>query len=408
MEHQASGSLTNSRYFQRYASPDTLIPEPPHPDTSMIITIPAFDEPDLLKTLESLARCSPPPCHTEVIVLQNYPDNISPPPRVYLPDNLTRTHLTFHMLRSSLPAKKAGVGLARKLVMDEAARRLSRIDSPEGIIAGLDADCLVRHDYLQALDSFRIQQPQAAGGSVYYEHPLEGEYSPGIYNAIAEYELHLRYYVHAQRWAGARYAHQTVGSSMVVRNNAYQKVGGMNVRQAGEDFYFLMKVIPQGFAEIKNTCVYPSPRISNRVPFGTGRAIANRLENKANTQLTYSPKSLILLKEINISLSVIYSNSYERLNELILPYLESSPFVENLSRIREMSPDIQTFTKHFHGWFDGFRLMKFLHLLAENHHYSNVPIREAAQWLLKELGESPASDTTALLKQFRDMDRRVS
>jgi hypothetical protein len=408
MEHQASGPLTTIHYFQRYASPERLIPDLPHPDTSMIITIPAYDEPDLENTLKSIASCQSPSCHTEVLVLQNYPENISPPPLVYLPDNLNKKHLTFHMLRSSLPAKKAGVGLARKLIMDEAARRLTLLNRPKGIIAGLDADCMVRQDYLYALDTFRIQEPHVAGASVYYEHPLQGEYSPGIYEAIAEYELHLRYYVHAQRWAGAWYAYQTVGSSMVVRNNAYQKTGGMNVRQAGEDFYFLMKVIPHGFTEIKNTCVYPSPRISNRVPFGTGRAVSNRLINKVESQLTYSPKSIRLIKSINTSLPKIYNNSYEDLHEAVLHYLTSSPFTENLERMREISSDLHTFSKHFHGWFDGFRLMKLLHQLGENSEYRNIPVCDAAQWLLGELGIPPSSDINGLLQQFRNLDREIN
>ena len=54
--------------------------------------------------------------------------------------------------------------------------------------------------------------------------------------------------------------------------------GGMNKRQAGEDFYFLHKIIPLGhFGEINTTRVIPSPRPSDRVPFGTGRAVRDYL-----------------------------------------------------------------------------------------------------------------------------------
>jgi hypothetical protein len=67
-----------------------------------------------------------------------------------------------------------------------------------------------------------------------------------VARAITSYELHLRYLVHAMRWAGHPFAYQTVGSSMAVRRKAYLSLGGMNTRQAGEDFYFLQKFIEVG------------------------------------------------------------------------------------------------------------------------------------------------------------------
>ncbi|MEZ4848575.1 MAG: hypothetical protein R3B93_08135 [Bacteroidia bacterium] len=70
------------------------------------------------------------------------------------------------------------------------------------------------------------------------------------------------------------HAFHCVGSSMAVRSIAYQKRGGMNRRKAGEDFYFLQKFIAEGtLAELSTTKVIPSPRASEKVPFGTGRAI---------------------------------------------------------------------------------------------------------------------------------------
>jgi len=41
--------------------------------------------------------------------------------------------------------------------------------------------------------------------------------SAQVYGAIAAYELHLRYYVQALRYAGFPHAHHTVGSCLAVR-----------------------------------------------------------------------------------------------------------------------------------------------------------------------------------------------
>ena len=92
----------------------------------------------------------------------------------------------------------------------------------------------------------RPGNPRSPGCSIYFEHPLHGPLEPKVYEAIAAYELHLRYYVQALRYAAFPYAHHTIGSSMAVRADAYAKQGGMNKRQAGEDFYFLHKIIPLG------------------------------------------------------------------------------------------------------------------------------------------------------------------
>ena len=63
----------------------------------------------------------------------------------------------------------------------------------------------------------------------------------------------------------------TIGSAFAVTANAYIKRGGMTRSQAGEDFYFLQTLAQIGtVGEITTTKVYPSARLSDRIPFGTG------------------------------------------------------------------------------------------------------------------------------------------
>ena len=167
----------------------------------------------------------------------------------------------------NVPTKKAGVGYARKTGMDEAVRRLEQSLSSHKIVLCLDADSLVSTNYFQEVYTYFIEHPKCPAASINYAHPLDDK-NPRVNQAIMDYELHLRYYVLAQRWSGLEYAHQTVGSSMAVRAQAYVAQGGMNTRKAGEDFYFIHKFTHYAdFGNIINTKVIPSARISDRVPF---------------------------------------------------------------------------------------------------------------------------------------------
>ncbi len=123
-----------------------------------------------------------------------------------------------------------------------------------------------------------------------FEHPLSGnEFPEEVYRFITLYELHLRYYFRGLAFSGFPYVFHTVGSAMGVKAFQYVKAGGMNRRQAGEDFYFIQKLVPSGgYFNLNSTTVYPSPRPSFRVPFGTGASIARQTELEDPDFLTYN------------------------------------------------------------------------------------------------------------------------
>ena len=430
-------------YFKKNALYPALIGSIPEAGLSIVITIPCHDEPDLLRTLNSIAVCTPPQHPVEVIVLLNSAENADNAVKNRNAETLAQAQiwatknncpgLHSHLLHfPDLPPKHAGVGLARKIAMDEAARRLEFAGNPSGIIACLDADSQVLPNYLQALEQYFEQYPGCPAAGIYYEHPLEGrEYTPEVYAAIARYELHLRYYVHALRWAGLPTATQTVGSAMAVRADAYQAQGGMNRRQAGEDFYFLHKFTPlRGFGEIRTTAVIPAPRVSHRVPFGTGKAVGDMLAG--NAFLTYSPlifKDLKMFLEntdiwfdlagqnASVGLTSIQADTTGALPQSISSFLEKENFQQKLQEIRAHTASPEAFRKRFFRWFDAFRAMKFVHY-ARDHFYPNVPVEEAACWSA-ECGVRSAewaSQLSArqypeqarvreLLLMFREMDR---
>ncbi len=73
----------------------------------------------------------------------------------------------------------------------------------------------------------------------------------------------------------------------------------MNRRQAGEDFYFIQKLVPAGgYFNLNLTTVFPSPRISSRVPFGTGVTISRMAEAGDDIFLSYNFKAFMELKTL--------------------------------------------------------------------------------------------------------------
>ena len=120
----------------------------------LIVVIPCYNEPDLITTLQSLGNCTKGSFNTEVIVVLNHSENeidqIKKNNKTTLAHTLEWLHnqeqglLSYHIIKAfDLPAKTAGVGLARKIGMDEAVHRFDDIASQDGIIVCLDADCLV-------------------------------------------------------------------------------------------------------------------------------------------------------------------------------------------------------------------------------------------------------------------------
>jgi len=420
-------------YLQKRALYPPLITQPPADDLQLVVVIPAREEGLLLRSLDNLYHCDPPACAVEVIVVINSSEEDAEEVKAYNLQTLWEAtqwsekyntdKLRFHLLHfPGLPAKHAGVGLARKIGMDEACRRLEGAGHPNGVIACFDADSRCDANYLTALEAHFREHPDTQACSVYFEHPLQGDDHPTeVYRAIAQYELHLRYFIDAQRYVGFPFAYQTIGSSMAVRCDAYQQQGGMNRRKAGEDFYFLHKFTALGhFSELNSTRIIPSPRPSHRVPFGTGRAVREMLET-GGTYLTYAPDSfedLRVLPEIIPELYKLKDADWpafaKKLPDSLRTFMEMIDARKRIANIRRHTNSPETFAKRFYRWFDAFQVMKFMHF-ARDRYYPNVPVAGAAKTFTKllkfrkrmtVLQEREADPVKNLLLEFRRFDRR--
>ncbi len=418
-------------YLQKRALYPPLITPPPADDLQLVVVIPAREEDLLLRSLGNLYHCDSPSCSVEVIVVINSSEEDAEEVKAHNLQTLrdatrwTEKHntekLRFHLLHfPGLPAKHAGVGLARKIGMDEACRRLEGAGHPNGLIACFDADSRCDANYLTALEAHFREHPGTQACSVYFEHPLEGdEHPPEVYHAIAQYELHLRYFIDAQRYAGFPFAYQTIGSSMAVRCDAYQQQGGMNRRKAGEDFYFLHKFTALGrFSELNSTRVIPSPRPSHRVPFGTGRAVREML-NSGSVYQTYAPQSFLDLRVLPAMLPELYHLKdadwpafAKKWPDSLRVFMETIDARRRIANIRRHTSSPETFAKRFYQWFDAFQVMKFAHF-ARDRYYPNVPVAEAAKTFTKllkfrkRMAVSQEEDAVKnLLLEFRRLDRK--
>ncbi|MDU0458412.1 MAG: hypothetical protein RW306_06715 [Geobacteraceae bacterium] len=302
-----------------------------------------------------------------------------------------------------LPVRQ-GVGLARKIGMDLALLQLDyRAGDP--LLVCLDADTLVQPDYLPAILAHFTASP-SGGASIPYRHRQAAD--PPGQRAIERYELFLRSYVLGLELAASPYAFHTVGSAMACRASAYVAAGGMNRRLAGEDFYFLQQIHKtSGVAPLAGTIVHPSPRSSQRVPFGTGRSVGDMLAEGEQRLMFYRPPVFSILGEwlecVAGHLDSGGSDLLERagrISPVLLDFLEQAGFRGSWDGLLKQNRDPARLPAAFHGWFDAFRTMRLIHVLSDQV-YPRISPEEAVPPLLARAGYQSPEDLTGMLRVLR-------
>ena len=400
------------RTYQNFEFPYPLIQSDISTDLSVIVVIPSYHEPDIEKTLVSLIKNRNYNGSVEVIIILNESENtneeISQFHRKqygYLKGFSTEFNtekLKFHTLFiDKIPIKRAGVGIARKIGMDEAYRRFLQTGNLKGIIACLDADTLVAENYFEELEKEAIIDNKIKAYSIYFEHECSDKDF-----AIIDYELHLRYYINMQRLLRLPFAYYTVGSAMAVKAFAYAEAFGMNKRQAGEDFYFLHKFIKTGFIkEINSTKVFPSARISDRVPFGTGKTIMKH-ESSQNELYTYNYRTFDALTSMAKNLDLAFYDQekfVKHLSPVVLEFLSIYNLNDKIREIKDNSSNPEKFIKRFYTWFDAFKLMKYMHF-ARDRYFPNITVSDAYEYLARKMSLKHFDSKMQLLKAMREID----
>ncbi|MGK7890770.1 MAG: hypothetical protein AB4042_15670, partial [Leptolyngbyaceae cyanobacterium] len=293
-----------------------------------------------------------------------------------------------------LPSKQ-GVGLARKIGGDVALACMMQQLVTSQWIHYTDADVVLPEDFLGPSEplgeweSEGVREDQTAVKLYPFRHRPWHE-------AIALYEISLRYYVVQLAWARSPYAFHTIGSLMCVNSLHYAQVRGFPKRKAAEDFYMLNKLAKTGaVVQLQRPIVTLESRVSHRVPFGTG-ATMTRL-SQTPTFTFYHPQIFVHLRDWLQCIDQLWSVDTEAIAHLEHWFSHSpwadAPWIDHvldigltqtLQQAHRQSRDRAHFHRFMQTWFDAFRTLKFVHYLRD-HHYPSLSFEQ----LMRELGRSP-------------------
>ena len=408
-------SIVN-QYFNRFPFRKINIALEPSNDLKIIVVIPSYNEKNIQPTIDSLfLKQDDFSFNVEVIVLINNSESEIEEIKeqnlltLKILQILSETYSKSNMhlipvLIGDLDAKHAGVGWARKLGMDIATQRFRTINF-NGTIVGLDADTVVESNYLNSIYSF-FSNNNFNAASIYFEHSITGDSFSDVHlEQIKYYELHLRYYKNSLKYSNLPYSFHTIGSAFALTASAYARQGGMNRRKAGEDFYFINKLIKgEIFGEINDTIVMPSPRVSNRVPFGTGRAILEGLNTKKDLSLTYDFQSFEVIHSW-INRIETKDFKYGNFPEILKAYMGEEIWIKHHTMMLNNTNSHKSYLKLFYNIFDAFWMLKFIHYLRDNY-YPNTRLLDNTNALLIKMGYPIIRGITSQLEFLRKLDKK--
>ena len=398
------------RYLARYAQPEIdALKDLDTNDHARVLVIPCYDEsPEFLDDLLP-ANAS----DLLVIVIVNAPDSA---PR----DARLRTVRLLRKLRGAtskplsvatysrtrniqllvidrvsdarlLPYRQ-GVGLARKIGADCALALICANRVHGEWIYVTDADVCLPGDYLCTT------MPKSGTALFPFRHVSQ---DPDLQTRAELYELHLRFYVNRLTHARSPYAYHTLGSTTAVHAQAYAKVRGYPRRNAGEDFYLLNKLAKVDTIHgLDASPVVIQARRSNRVPFGTGVALA-KIPDSAQAYASYASASFEMLREVLASLDAVVAGEPWQGSPEADAILETLGFFRALDNARRQSRSPLTLGKAVHQWFDAFRTLRFIHECRRFH--NDAPLLATLATILGPLVSDSTEPARNYLQQLRKL-----
>jgi hypothetical protein len=245
------------------------------------VVIPARDEADSIgPTLRALAgqqgfhgRPLDPESYEVIVLANNCRDETAAIARRL---GAGRASLALHVAEVDLPLGEAHVGLARRIAMDEACRRLLAVGRPGGVIATTDADTLVAPTWLAATLREVELGAEAVGGRIMVAArerqalpaPVRSRFlrNVGYHALVSEVAARLD-----PRPGDPWPCHgQFFGASLAITARAYCMVGGLPVLASSED-KALDLALRRLDIEIRHSVdvrVYTSGRLTGRAPAG--------------------------------------------------------------------------------------------------------------------------------------------
>lgn len=250
------------------------------------------------------------------------------------------------------PPKKGGVGWARKTLMDHIALKADKND----LIVSIDADTYYPPDYLQSVFDFFVENKKLVGLALPYYHKLNNDETDRL---ILRYEIYMRYYLLNMMRINNPYAYTALGSAMAFPVWAYRKAGGLTPVAAGEDFYFLQKLVKLGTIGIWSSSVaHPSSRFSDRVIFGTGPAL---IKGQDGDWSSYPHYHYSLFDKVSTTYKLfgkLYNNKTQTpMDEFLKEQFKTENIWEPL---RKNYNDKKNFVRACINKVDGLRILQFL------------------------------------------------
>ena len=411
--NQGSATEPLNRYLARYSALSDEISLPGLRNYNYCLIVPAFDEPT-----DFLDRVLPTPANDLLVILVvNAPADASQaqierthgllaPHKPQFEHRVINAGRRVDALVCNLvdpPVNpKHGVGRARKFGNDLACYLMQQGVIQTHLLCNTDADAELPADYFARLDSFLATQPLSSGAAIMpFRHTHT---TPELAKAGEIYELSVRYIARQLARCGCPYAYPSLGSTLVLRSDAYARVRGFPLRAAGEDFYLLNKLAKTStVCQLTGAPIQLTSRLSHRVPFGTGPALKKILAESADagehTQVdcaTYADASFDLLayfytgyKELSAKKrSMTESNINTQLpvawrDPDIVFLLKHLGFHPNFARITANASANRVLVRAMHEWFDGIKVIRFLN--AARHFHKDEPVLARAR---KEQGLS--------------------
>ncbi len=184
--------------------------------------------------------------------------------------------IKIHVAEISLPGKFANIGFVRRLLMNEAYRRLTATNSGGGIIATTDGDTRVAPDWIAATIAEIRRGADAVGGRILIEDEelaQMDERARYFYLRDEEYRLLAsEFECYLDRLAHDDFPrhHQHFNGSFAVTTEAFKRAGGIPNVQFLEDvaFYHALLRIDAKFRHSSAVKVFTSSRHFGRSAVG--------------------------------------------------------------------------------------------------------------------------------------------
>ncbi len=250
---------------------------------------------------------------------------------------------------------KYGVGLARKIGNDIALKLIHSNNITSPWLFNSDADVALPDTY------FAISRHFLSSAACYlypYQHTQTGNKELDL--AMSQYQNYLNHYVEGLKAVGSYYAWHSLGSILCINANHYAMVRGFPKRSAGEDFHILNKLTKVGkIQQLAKPVIEIETRLSDRVPFGTGPALNDILNNQPKRH--FKAENFQLLQQWLECWGELWNTkALPELDSRIVEFINDNNIQALIGHSFKQSQSEKAFIRHMHVGFDALKTLQFL------------------------------------------------